>query len=182
VLCAEREGPRGVVAINQVVGQHFRKALDHPLDPGGRSEWYPGRPVMVLANDYVLKLFNGDIGIVLPDGSETLMVYFPDSDGGFRPVAPLRLPEHETAFATTVHKAQGSEFDKVLLMLPAKSSRVVTRELLYTAVTRSRSGVAIVGGAEMVEKAIVSPTRRYSGLAARLQETGQAAATMSPCT
>jgi exodeoxyribonuclease V alpha subunit len=182
VLCAEREGPRGVVAINQFVGQHFRKALDHPLDPGGRSEWYPGRPVMVLANDYVLKLFNGDIGIVLPDGSETLMVYFPDSDGGFRPVAPLRLPEHETAFATTVHKAQGSEFDKVLLMLPAKSSRVVTRELLYTAVTRSRSGVAIVGGAEMVEKAIVSPTRRYSGLAARLQETGQAAATMSPCT
>ena len=168
VLCAEREGPRGVVAINQFVGQHFRKALDHSLDPGGRSEWYPGRPVMVLANDYVLKLFNGDIGIVLPDVSETLMVHFPDSDGGFRPVAPLRLPEHETAFATTVHKAQGSEFDRVLLMLPAKPNRVVTRELLYTAVTRSRSGVAIVGGAEVVEKAIVSPTRRYSGLVARL--------------
>jgi len=170
VLCAEREGPRGVVAINQFVGQHFRKALDHPLDPGGRSEWYPGRPVMVLSNDYVLKLFNGDIGIVLPDGSETLMVHFPDSDGGFRPVAPLRLPEHETAFATTVHKAQGSEFDRVLLMLPAKPNRVVTRELLYTAVTRSRSGVAIIGGAEVVEKAIVSPTRRYSGLVARLAE------------
>ncbi len=77
VLCAEREGPRGVVAINQFVGQHFRKTLDHPLDPGGRSEWYPGRPVMVLANDYVLKLFNGDIGIVLPDGSDTLMVLLP---------------------------------------------------------------------------------------------------------
>jgi exodeoxyribonuclease V alpha subunit len=170
VLCAEREGPRGVVAINQLVGQHFRKARDHPLDPGGRSEWYPGRPVMVLANDYVLKLFNGDIGIVLPDGAETLMVHFPDSTGGFRPVAPLRLPEHETAFATTVHKAQGSEFDRVLLMLPAKPNRVVTRELFYTAVTRSRSGVAIVGGAEVVEKAIVSPTRRYSGLVARLAE------------
>ena len=170
VLCAEREGPRGVVAINQLVGQHFRNALGHPLDPGGRSEWYPGRPVMVLANDYVLKLFNGDIGIVLPDVSETLMVHFPDSDGGFRAVAPLRLPEHETAFATTVHKAQGSEFDRVLLMLPAKPNRVVTRELLYTAVTRSRSGVAIVGGAEVVEKAIVSPTRRYSGLVARLAE------------
>ncbi len=170
VLCAEREGPRGVVAINQFVGQHFRKTLDHPLDPGSRSEWYPGRPVMVLANDYVLKLFNGDVGIVLPDASDTLMVYFPDSDGGFRAVAPLRLPEHETAFATTVHKAQGSEFDRVLLMLPAKPNRVVTRELLYTAVTRSRSGVAIVGGAEVVEKAIVSPTRRYSGLVARLSE------------
>jgi exodeoxyribonuclease V alpha subunit len=171
VLCAEREGPRGVVEINQFVGQHFRKTLDHPLDPGRRSEWYPGRPVMVLSNDYVLKRFNGDIGIVLPDASDALMVYFPDSDGSFRPVAPLRLPEHETAFATTVHKAQGSEFDRVLLMLPAKPNRGVTRELLYTAVTRSRSDVAIVGGTDVLEKAIVSPTRRYSGLVARLAET-----------
>ncbi len=170
VLCAEREGPRGVVAINQFVGQHFRKTLDHPQDPGGRFEWYPGRPVMVLANDYVLKLFNGDVGIVLPDDPSTLMVYFPDSAGGFRAVAPLRLPAHETAFATTVHKAQGSEFDRVLLMLPAKANRVVTRELLYTAVTRSRSGATIIGGADVVRTAIVSPTRRYSGLVARLAE------------
>ena len=168
VLCAEREGPRGVVEINKLVGQHFRKALDHPLDPGARSEWYPGRPVMVLRNDYVLKLFNGDVGIVLPDAAGALMVFFPDSDGSFRAVAPLRLPEHETAFATTVHKAQGSEFDRVLLMLPARPIRVVTRELLYTAVTRSRSGVVIIGGAEVVAKAIGSPTRRYSGLVARL--------------
>jgi exodeoxyribonuclease V alpha subunit len=168
VLCAEREGARGVVEINRFVEQHFRKTLEHPSDPGARSEWYPGRPVMVLRNDYVLKLFNGDVGIVLPDASGTLTVFFPDSEGSFRPVAPLRMPEHETAFATTVHKAQGSEFDQVLLMLPGKPTRVATRELLYTAVTRSRSGVAIIGGAEVVEKAIVSPTRRYSGLVARL--------------
>jgi exodeoxyribonuclease V alpha subunit len=170
VLCAEREGPRGVIAINQYVGQQFRKLLDHPLDPGGRSEWFPGRPVMVLRNDYVQKLFNGDIGIVLPDTTGTPMVLFPGSDGDFRAVAPLRLPEHETAFATTVHKAQGSEFDRVMLMLPARPNRVATRELLYTAITRSRSGVTIVGGAEVVAKAIVSPTRRYSGLVARLGE------------
>ncbi|HEV2220888.1 MAG TPA: exodeoxyribonuclease V subunit alpha, partial [Casimicrobiaceae bacterium] len=170
VLCAEREGSRGVDAINQYVGQRFRTRLDHPLDPGGRSQWYPGRPVMVLRNDYVLKLFNGDIGIVLPDAAGTPMVYFPDGDGDFRAVPPLRLPEHETGFATTVHKAQGSEFDKVTLMLPAKPSRVATRELLYTAITRSRSSVTIVGGAEVVERAIVSPTRRYSGLVARLGE------------
>ncbi len=170
VLCAEREGPRGVVEINRFVSQHFRGALEHPLDSGSRSEWYPGRPVMVLRNDYVLKLFNGDVGIVLPDASDTLMVFFPDGDGGLRPVAPLRLPEHETAFATTVHKAQGSEFDKVLLILPAKPNRVVTRELLYTAVTRSRSRVTIVGGVEVLEKAIASPTRRYSGLTARLRD------------
>lgn len=97
------------------------------------------------------------------------MVFFPDSGGDFRAVAPLRLPEHETAFATTVHKAQGSEFDKVLLLLPAKPTRVVTRELLYTAITRSRFGVTIVSGAEVLEKAIISPTRRYSGLIARLK-------------
>jgi exodeoxyribonuclease V alpha subunit len=170
VLCAEREGPRGVIEINRFVGQHFRKRVDHPLDPGIASAWYPGRPVMVLRNDYVLKLFNGDVGIVLPNGADALMVFFPDSDGSFRAVAPLRLPEHETAFATTVHKAQGSEFDKVLLLLPSKPTRVVTRELLYTAITRSRSGVTIIGGAEVLEKAIVSPTRRYSGLVARLDD------------
>jgi exodeoxyribonuclease V alpha subunit len=131
--------------------------------------------VLVLRNDYVLKLFNGDVGVVLPDATGSPMVWFPDSGGSFRAVAPLRLPEHETAFATTVHKAQGSEFDRVLLLLPAKPNRVLTRELLYTAVTRSRSAVAIVGGAEVVEKAIVSPTRRYSGLVARLREAASRA-------
>ena len=170
VLCAEREGPRGVAELNDFIGRHFRRMLDHPLDPGSRSEWYPGRPVMVLRNDYVLRLFNGDIGIVLPDASGTLLVCFPDRDGSFRAVAPLRLPEHETAFATTVHKAQGSEFDAVLLMLPAVPTRVVTRELLYTAVTRARARVTIVGGAGVLGRAIDSPTRRYSGLVARLRE------------
>jgi len=82
-----------VVEINRFVSQHFRDALDHSLDPGSRSERYPGRPVMVLRIDYVLKLFNGDVGIVLPDASDTLMVYFPERDGSFRAVAPLRLPE-----------------------------------------------------------------------------------------
>jgi exodeoxyribonuclease V alpha subunit len=135
-----------------------------------RSEWYPGRPVMVLRNDYVLKLFNGDTGLVLPDGSETLMVWFPDNDGGFRAISPVRLPVHETAFATTVHKAQGSEFRDVLLMLPAKQSRVVTRELLYTAVTRARARATIVCGDEVLKSAILSPTRTYSGLNDRLRE------------
>jgi exodeoxyribonuclease V alpha subunit len=127
---------------------------------------------MVLRNEYVQKLFNGDVGIVLPDAAGNLVVFFPESDGGFRAVSPLRLPEHETAFATTVHKAQGSEFDRVLLMLPGKPNRVVTRELLYTGITRSRSRVSIVAGAEVLEKAILSPTRRYSGLVARLREAG----------
>lgn len=171
VLCAVREGLRGVETINNLVSRHFRQSLDHPLDPGERSEWYPGRPVMVLRNDYVLKLFNGDIGIVLPHDSGELMVFFPDSDAGFRAVAAVRLPQHETAFAVTVHKSQGSEFDEVLLMLPAEPSHVVTRELLYTAVTRSRERVTIVSGAQVFERAVQSPTRRHSGLIARLRES-----------
>ena len=169
VLCAERDGARGVDGINRLVSQEFRKALDHPLDPGPRSEWFPGRPVMVLRNDYVLKLFNGDVGIVAPDASNSnaLTVYFPDGQG-LRAVPPARLPEHETAFAMTVHKAQGSEFEHVLLMLPAQASRVLTRELVYTAITRARSAVTLVAGAAQLETAIASPTRRYSGLLARL--------------
>jgi exodeoxyribonuclease V alpha subunit len=145
-LCAVRDGARGVEAINRLVSKHFRSALKHPLDPGEHSEWYPGRPVMVLRNDYVLKLFNGDIGIVMPDDSGALMVFFPEGDAGFRAVAPVRLPAHETAFAMTVHKSQGSEFDQVLVLLPADHNPVLTRELVYTAVTRARLRVTLVSG------------------------------------
>ena len=169
VLCAEREGPRGVAGMNDALARSFREALDHPRDPGGRSPWYPGRPVMVLRNDYVLRLFNGDIGIVLPD-DEGLVVLFPEGDRGFRAIAPARLPEHDTAFATTVHKAQGSEFDEALLVLPARASRVVTRELLYTAVTRAKTSVTIAGGADVVASGIANRMRRHSGLLARLAE------------
>ena len=169
-LCAVRDGPRGVEAINRMVSKHFRSALKHPLDPGEHSEWYPGRPVMVLRNDYVLKLFNGDIGIVMPDDSGALMVFFPEGDAGFRAVAPVRLPAHETAFAMTVHKSQGSEFDQVIVLLPEDHNPVLTRELVYTAVTRARLNVTIVSGAAVLEKAIQTPTRRRSGLPSRFAE------------
>jgi exodeoxyribonuclease V alpha subunit len=177
ILCAVRDGTRGVEAINHLVSRHFRATLKHPLDPGDRSEWYPGRPVLVLRNDYALRLFNGDIGIVMPDDAGELLVFFPEGDGGFRAVAPLRLPEHETAFAMTVHKSQGSEFDQVLLLLPANHSALLTRELVYTAVTRARLRVTLVSGAAVLERAIQTPTRRRSGLPARfreLQDEGEA--------
>ena len=170
VLCALRDGPRGVVELNRVLGLYFRRALAHPLDPGERSEWYPGRPVMVLRNDYVLKLFNGDIGIVLPDDTGALMVFFPDPVAGYRTVPPLRLPEHETAFAMTVHKSQGSEFDSVLVMLPAEHNPGLTRELIYTAITRARRQVTLVASEAILGRAIQTATRRHSGLAARLRE------------
>ena len=170
VLCAVRDGARGVETINRLVSKHFRNALKHHLDPGEHSEWYPGRPVMVLRNDYVLKLFNGDIGIVMPDDSGALMVFFPEGDTGFRAVAPVRLPSHETAFAMTVHKSQGSEFDRVLVLLPEEHNPVLTRELVYTAVTRARLHVTLVSGAAVLEKAIQSATRRRSGLLSRFGE------------
>ncbi|MFZ2651755.1 MAG: exodeoxyribonuclease V subunit alpha [Burkholderiaceae bacterium] len=176
-LCALREGPRGVLAVNERVTRHARDNLAALLAARGidaQSEWYPGRPVMVLRNDYVHKLFNGDIGIALPavadDSSEGLMVYFPDGASGFRAIAPLRLPAHETAFAMTVHKAQGSEFDEVFVLLPEQRSRVLTRELLYTALTRARKRITLCSGAEVLGAAIDCPTRRHGGLLARLRE------------
>jgi exodeoxyribonuclease V alpha subunit len=125
---------------------------------------------MVLRNDYVLKLFNGDVGLALPDAHGELQVHFPRPDGTFRAVAPARLPDHETAFAITVHKAQGSEFDRVAVVLPDRPSAVVTRELLYTAATRARRQVTLCASAAMIERAVATPTRRHSGLGARLRE------------
>jgi exodeoxyribonuclease V alpha subunit len=173
VLCAMRSGARGVEAVNRLIARRFRRALAHPQDAGPRhdeAEWYQGRPVMVLQNDYALRLANGDIGIALPHADGRLMVCFPDRERGVREVAPARMPAHETAFAMTVHKSQGSEFDEVLLMLPAEGNRVLTRELLYTAVTRARSRVGVVGAAEVLGFAIAARTRRHSGLLARLAE------------
>jgi exodeoxyribonuclease V alpha subunit len=170
VLCAEREGPRGVAGINEALARWLRATLDDPLDPGPRSPWYPGRPVMVLRNDYVMSLYNGDVGLVLPGADGTLSTCFAQPDGGFRFIAPARLPEHDTAFASTVHKAQGSEFDEVLLLLPSQSSRVVTRELLYTGVTRARQRVVVVSGADVLRAGIAARMARDSGLVARLRE------------
>jgi exodeoxyribonuclease V alpha subunit len=121
---------------------------------------------MVLRNDYVLKLFNGDIGIALPGSNGELAVYFPDGEGAFRSVPIARMPEHETAFALTVHKSQGAEFEKVLTVLP-ESRRVLTRELLYTAVTRARFSAALFASTGALQAAIQSPSQSNSGLLAR---------------
>ena len=168
-LCAVREGPHGVEAINVRMTHHLRAMLGD-LDRDPRSPWFVGRPVIVRRNDPVQKLFNGDIGIALPDAQGELMVHFPQAGGGLRAIAPLRLPEHETAFALTVHKAQGSEFDAVWVLLPAQANRVLSRELLYTAVTRARQRVTLCAGADVLVSTIAAATRRHSGLLARLAE------------
>lgn len=168
VLAAVHQGARGVQALNRRIGQWLRGALAHPADRGPGAEWYPGRPVIVLRNDYLLGLYNGDVGLCLADRAGLLQVYFPAAGGGFRALAPLRLPPHETAFALTVHKAQGSEFDAVLMVLPDAASPVLTRELLYTGVTRAARQVTLAGSAPAFATACGRRTARHSGLAARL--------------
>lgn len=173
VLCAVREGPRGVLALNAEFTRHWLAALA-PRQQTPGTGWFIGRPVLVLRNDYVHKLFNGDVGIALPDDTGQLMVHFAQPDGTFRAIAPVRLPEHETAFAMTVHKAQGSEFERVMVVLPEQRNRVLTRELLYTAVTRARSRVTLCSSAAVLGAAITTTTQRHSGLLARLRECASA--------
>jgi exodeoxyribonuclease V alpha subunit len=169
VLCAVRDGGSGSNWVNERVTRHGRRLLTS-LSPGDASDsqWYVGRPIMVLRNDYVQKLFNGDIGIAIATGDD-LAVVFPDGEGGFRSVPIARMPLHETAFATTVHKAQGSEFDAVLLLLPQQQSRVAVRELLYTAATRARARVSIFTSAEVLIRVLASAALRDSGLLARVE-------------
>lgn len=166
VLCATREGAYGVSAINTLMGTHCQSRMD--VSP--RETWYIGRPVMVMENDYVLRLFNGDIGIVLPDKNGAPMVYFPSDAGEFRAISPVRLPEHETAFAMTVHKSQGSEFESLLILMPPHSGPLITRELLYTAVTRARNHVSLVCSEEVLESGILTSVKKHSGLLTRLAQ------------
>jgi exodeoxyribonuclease V alpha subunit len=134
VLCAVREGPLGVVQLNAQV--------EHALGLG-QGTWYAGRPVMVTRNDYALDLMNGDIGLCLPAPDGVLRVAFPAVEGGVRWVMPSRLESVDTVFAMTVHKSQGSEFAHVLLVLPAQESPVLTRELVYTGLTRAKQRLTL---------------------------------------
>ncbi|WP_269508339.1 AAA family ATPase, partial [Burkholderia sp. IMCC1007] len=168
ILCATRTGSRGAEHVNALVGAHVRHAARVPLAVG--AHWFTGRPIMVTRNDYALGLFNGDIGIALPDAHGVLRVWFRRADGTARAVSPAALPPHETAFALTVHKSQGSEFDEAALVLPASFGRVLTRELVYTAVTRARTRVQVIGPRRVLAQAVATRTQRDSGLAARVDE------------
>ena len=172
ILCAVRQGPFGVAFINNVA----EDALAHKGLVRSRGAWYRGRPVMMNRNDYQIRLFNGDIGVAWEDvpgaqsGAVPLGVMFPSESGGMRRILPSRLPEHETVYAMTVHKAQGSEFDRVLLILPDQASAALTREMLYTAVTRARKRVEIWARRETIEASIQRRVTRYSGLREALSQ------------
>ncbi len=162
ILCALRRGPFGAPAVNTLV----ERILEKSGLIGKSGTWYPGRPVMITRNDYPLRLFNGDIGITAadPEAGGDLRVWLPAADGGLRKLHPRRLPEHETVYAMTVHKSQGSEFGRVMLILPDRPAPVLTRELLYTGITRAREQVEIHAGVPIFRRAVENQIERSSGL------------------
>ncbi|MEI6206780.1 MAG: exodeoxyribonuclease V subunit alpha [Desulfuromonadales bacterium] len=162
VLCALRQGIYGVEGVNGLIETIL--ADEGIIRPG--KQWYHGRPVIVTINDYSLKLFNGDVGITLedPESEIGLSVYFPSTDGAARKFSPYRLPSHETVFAMTVHKSQGSEFENVLMIVPPFSNRILTREILYTGLTRARSSVELWCTDEIFITSSERRVQRHSGL------------------
>ncbi len=163
LLCAHREGPHGVRTWNRHVEQWVTEATGDGLwDP-----MYLGRPLLVTANDYGLGLFNGDTGVVVrgPDGQPHAVITGSD---GPRHLAVSRLADVETLHAMTIHKAQGSQARQVTVLLPDADSALLTRELLYTAVTRAQERVVVVGAESVVRAAVVRQVRRASGLRQRL--------------
>lgn len=163
VLCGLRRGVWGVESVNQA----FEELLVTKGVIEKNSRWYAGRPVMITRNEPSLNLFNGDIGVALPDEvTGRLKVWF-DLGGELVRFSTSRLPSHETVFAMTVHKSQGSEFDQVTMVL-APNNQGNSRELVYTGITRAKQQCNIWGSLETLVKAAASPTIRMSGLAARL--------------
>lgn len=158
ILCALREGPQGVSGINTLIDS----ALQHKAE-----SWYIGKPVMITANDHARKLYNGEIGMVLSVDGQLKACF--EVDGQLKMISAAQMPPHETAYAITVHKSQGSEYQRVLIVLPAElaSARhnpVLTRELVYTAVTRARDSIDVWCGEQVLENAASKTLQRMSGL------------------
>lgn len=163
VLCAHRRGPTGVAAHNALVERWL--AHEGVIDPS--DAWYAGRPIGLSRNDHAAGLYNGDVGLVdrPPQSSDgPLRVLFRTPDGRDRWISPLRVGFAETVFAMTIHKSQGSEFDAVLVVLPDEPSPIVSRELLYTAVSRARDGVSVRASREVIRDALARRVERASGL------------------
>jgi exodeoxyribonuclease V alpha subunit len=168
LLCAHRHGPYGA----DRWGQELERWIDSALNvhrSGG--DWYPGRPLLVTANDYEVKLFNGDTGVVVSDGAGSVTAAFG------RPASPVlvrpaRLGAVQTMQAMTVHRSQGSQFQQISVLLPAEGSPLLTRQLLYTAITRAERHVRVIGSEPAVRAAVTTPITRASGLRGRLWTAG----------
>jgi exodeoxyribonuclease V alpha subunit len=167
LLCAHRRGPAGVSAWMTQVERWLSDEID---GFAGEGVWYAGRPLLVTANDYSLRLYNGDTGVVVNGGAGRVVAAF-ERHGGVVEVSPTRLASIDTVYAMTVHKAQGSQFDTVAVLLPDPDSPILTRELLYTAVTRARRQVIVAGTEQAIGTAVSRPIARSSGLRERLWGT-----------
>lgn len=169
-LAATRRGPLGIEQLNAAFEQQLQR--QHGFAP---DQWFPGKAVLLKHNDWNLRLFNGDIGIAVIDKTEQgttrdkLRIAFPAADGGIKLIAPTRLPAYEPAWAMTIHKSQGSEFEHVLLILPEQDSPVLTRELLYTGITRARTKLTLAASDELLRVCLGKPVYRASGLYERLR-------------
>ncbi|NOQ17350.1 MAG: exodeoxyribonuclease V subunit alpha [Methyloprofundus sp.] len=168
VLCVIREGLYSVADINYRVAEQLqdRKLIN------SSAHWYSGRPIMITQNDAVLQLYNGDIGICIPDleHNKQLMVFFLSPSGVVRKYLPARLPHCETVFAMTIHKSQGSEFDEVLLVLPEKINPILTKELIYTGITRAKKSIKMLATKEVFVETLQRKVERFSGLANRIKQ------------
>ncbi|OHE84798.1 MAG: exodeoxyribonuclease V subunit alpha [Lysobacterales bacterium RIFOXYA1_FULL_69_10] len=160
LLTALRRGPQGAQALNA--------RIEAALGGSRATPHFDGRLLQVTENSYRHRLFNGDLGVCLRDDQGVPVAWFADTDGGVRAFHPSTLPMHESAFATTVHKAQGSEFDTVWLLLPQHDARPLSRELVYTALTRARSEVHVCASEPVLRAALARRVARISHLAARL--------------
>ncbi len=162
VLCSNRLGDRGVESVNSQVEQ---KLIEQNLIPRS-GRWYPGRPIMVMQNDAGKQLYNGDIGLCMADteAGGQLRVFFEQADASVKKYLPARLPRSETVFAMTIHKSQGSEFDEVLVLLPDNMNPVLTRELLYTGITRAKSVVQLVLSQSVLQQTVERKVERLSGV------------------
>lgn len=165
VLCSNRHGVNGALTINNLVEQHLFNQHAH-----GLGLWYAGRPVMVTQNHPTLQLYNGDIGICLPDKeqNDSLVVFFQRPDGSVKKLPLARMPVCETVFAMTIHKAQGSEFNEILIALPPEVNPVLSKELIYTAITRAKTHIKIAAEQSIFTAAISKKIGRVTGLATKL--------------
>jgi exodeoxyribonuclease V alpha subunit len=169
LLCAHRTGPMGISSLNRYAEKVLaRHRLIESSGPGG--PWYKGRPVLIQANSYPLRLFNGETGILWPgeEGEGLKAFFFSENREGVRSYSLRQLPAHETAFAMTIYKSQGSEFDRVALVLPGEDSALLSRELLYTGISRARRQVALVGRPQEIVAAVGRRVERASGLGEKL--------------
>ena len=166
LLTAVREGPQGARTLNARIERLLAEGGGSGRAPQGH---FQGQLLIVTENSYRHRLFNGDIGVCMRDAAGTLVAWFPGDDAGHpRAFHPAALPAHESAFAMTVHKAQGSEFDTVWLLLPARGNRVLSRELVYTGITRARRALHVAGSEAVIREALARHAGRWSGLGWRL--------------